>query len=225
MSFDPRMKLFVVIVVGIFTFILSESGLICITAAMALYMAVNAMTVKALKNCIVFALMFLLQKLLYAVGDETVAVFGLMTVFIMRFVPAVMAATVLGAVSPGEMIASLQKLRIPKMIIIPIAVGLRFLPSFWTEYGAVRDAARLRGVSLRFRNIITKPGRTLECVYVPILMRSLTISDSLAASAYTRGLDNPKRRTSLHESKIGAADIVVLVLVVALIGALLYLGI
>jgi energy-coupling factor transport system permease protein len=113
-------------------------------------------------------------------------------------------------------------MRMPKAVVIPIAVGLRFMPSFFVEYAAIRDAARLRGVSISPQNLLTKPALTLECAYVPILMRSLTISDALAASACTRGLDNPNQRSSLHTSKIGFQDIAAYAILAAFVAALVY---
>ena len=53
---------------------------------------------------------------------------GFMAFFAARFIPVAMAASALTASPPGELVAALQKMRMPKAVIIPLAVGLRFMP-------------------------------------------------------------------------------------------------
>ncbi|HOO27655.1 MAG TPA: energy-coupling factor transporter transmembrane component T [Lachnospiraceae bacterium] len=203
---DPRTKLFVVLFCGTFTFLADEKGLLLLFVMMLVYLSVQGMYKKALKFFPVFVLLFMLQHMITAYLTGAVAVLGFVVFIIVRFMPVFMAVSVLSAVAPGELIAALQKLRLPKAVIIPLAVGLRFMPSISREFLAIRDAMCLRGISPFSINALRHPVMTMECIFVPLLMRSMKISDELAASASARGIDNPGSRTCLRQLYFGIFD-------------------
>ena len=68
---------------------------------------------------------------------------------------------------------------------------------------------RLRGVELSARNLVLHPGRSLEYVLVPLIIRTIKIADDLAASAMTRGLDLVGARTTYRDVRIGASGALV----------------
>ena len=55
------------------------------------------------------------------------------------------------ATSPSLLIAGMNRLRVPQMVIIPLAVMLRFFPVIWEEQQAIRGAMRMRGLPGRGR--------------------------------------------------------------------------
>ncbi|NTW02203.1 MAG: energy-coupling factor transporter transmembrane protein EcfT, partial [Oscillochloris sp.] len=168
-----------------------------------------------------YGLQFLINTFVASLGH----IFGFMLYYFMRFIPLMMAAAALGTASPGELIAALQKMRLPKSVIIPLAVGLRYMPGIAQEYQAIQQAARLRGVSVSFFGFLRNPQLTLECALVPLLMRSLKIADELAASAVTRGIEYPSARSTLHPVQLRFADgIVAALMLAASIGILGFLA-
>ncbi len=203
---DPRTKLFVLALCGTLAFIISDAGLFALLGAMTAYLALQGMLRKALQYLLAFGILYSLQYVIYAYLPGAAVMFGFMAFFAARFIPVLMAASALSASPPGELVAALQKLRVPKAVVIPLAVGLRFMPCIAGEYAAIRDAMRLRGISLTPVNCLRNPLMTVECAFVPLLMRSLKISDELAASAATRGIDNPGRRTCLRQIRLSPAD-------------------
>lgn len=92
----------------------------------------------------------------------------------------------------SEFIAAMDSLHIPKKITVPISVMFRFFPTIKEEYGAIRDAMRLRDVG-SWRN----PIEMLEYRMVPLLTGLVSIGNELSASALTRGLNSPTRRTNM----------------------------
>ncbi len=204
--FDPRTKLFAVLLCGTLAFLVNETGLIVLLAAMSGYLLVQGMYKKVLRFLLGFGLLFGLQHIIYTYLASAAAIFGFIVFIAARFIPVLMAASVLSSAAPGELIAALQKLHIPKAVIIPLAVGLRFMPCIAGEFSAIRDAMRLHGLSLASLNTLAHPVITLEYILVPLLMRSMKISDELAASASARGIDNPGPRTSLRRLRFGPAD-------------------
>ncbi|ACV63436.1 cobalt transport protein [Desulfofarcimen acetoxidans DSM 771] len=207
---DPRTKLFVLILCGILAFIIGDAGLFVLIGAMTVYLLIQGMIKKALQYLLAFGILYGVQYIIHAYVPGAAVIFGFMAFFAARFIPVTMAASALSALPPGELIAALQKLRMPKTVVIPLAVGFRFMPCIAREFSAIRDAMRLRGISFASAKCIRNPTMTIECAFVPLLMRSLKISDELAASASARGIDNPGVRTCLRRIQLSLADGVVM---------------
>lgn len=94
--------------------------------------------------------------------------------------------------SVSEFVAAMDKLHITKKITVPVSVMFRFFPTIKEEYSAIRDAMRLRNIG-SWRN----PLEMLEYRMVPLLMGLVSIGNDLSASALTRGLNSPVRRTNM----------------------------
>lgn len=94
--------------------------------------------------------------------------------------------------SVSEFIAAMDSLHIPKKISVPVSSMFRFFPTIKEEYAAIRDAMYLRKIG-SWRN----PIEMLEYRMVPLLMELLSIGNDLSASALTRGLDAPGKRTNV----------------------------
>ncbi|MCW4018165.1 MAG: energy-coupling factor transporter transmembrane protein EcfT [Candidatus Bathyarchaeota archaeon] len=210
LHFDPRTKFFIVLLCGVFTFIVNQEGLFIFLALTSTYLLIQGMPKNAVKFTLAFALLYALQYAVYTYLSGIATIFGFILFFLARFIPVFMAASALSITPPGELIAALQKLHIPKAVIIPLAVGLRFTPCISQEFNTIRDAMHLRGIAISSFNTIAHPVMAMEYVLVPLLMRSMKISDELAASASARGIDNPGPRTCLRQIHFGLSDVTVL---------------
>ena len=114
----------------------------------------------------------------------------------------------------GEFMAAMDKLHVPKKISVPISSMFRFFPTIREEYVAIRDAMRLRRIG-SWRN----PIEMLEFRMVPLLMELVSIGNELSASAMTRGLNAPNKRTNVCPIGFHLQDVIVL----GICGALLVL--
>lgn len=120
-----------------------------------------------------------------------------------RFVPGlIMGYYLISTTRISELIAALEKIRLPQQIVIPFAVMMRFFPTVIEENAAIRDAMRMRGIRLGG----AKAGAMLEYRLVPMMMCTVKIGDELSTAALTRGLGNPAKRTSLCEIRLMATD-------------------
>ena len=145
----------------------------------------------------------------------------LLTFFMMirKVFPSVlMAAIVISTTRVDEFMAALGRLHAPRSLVIPLAVMLRYLPAVREDWRFIRDAMRMRGISPTPWGLVRAPSRTLECVYVPMLMSASNTADELSMAAVARGIENPLRPTCLTELRFRAADGVVLAVgVIALV--------
>lgn len=223
-EFDPRAQLLLLLAASIASIWTDRYSLLWIIGFMAAYLLIQGMHKHAVRFCILAAAFFLIQ------GWSAHFAHGLLTfvtffAFLgLRLLPVLMAASALGKTPAGKLIAALRTFRIPIGVLIALAVGARFLPVMRTEYEAIQLSARLRGLSVASPRNWLRPLRSFEYAIVPLLMRSLKISDELAASATTKGIDHPGRKTSLYPVAWQWRDVAVLTLFIAGLFALFNFG-
>ena len=82
----------------------------------------------------------------------------------------------------------------------------RYIPTVQDEFRSIKNTMKLRGIGLNVKNVVLHPIKTCEYAIVPLVIRSMTISDELAASAMTRGLDLESERTSYREVRLRLTD-------------------
>ena len=108
---------------------------------------------------------------------------------------SLMAYATVATTRVGEFMSALARLRAPRGLTIPLAVALRYAPAVREDWAFIRDAMRMRGISPGPVSLLASPGRTVDCVYVPLLMSAGRVSDELSMAAIARGIDNPVART------------------------------
>ena len=101
-----------------------------------------------------------------------------------------MAYFLIVSTSVSEFVTAMDRMHVPKSISVPMSVLFRFFPTIVEEYGHVRDAMRMREVGN-----LRQPMAMLEYRMVPFMTSIVSIGNDLAASALTRGLSAPVRRT------------------------------
>lgn len=103
-----------------------------------------------------------------------------------------MAYFLIVSTSVSEFVTAMDRMHVPKSISVPMSVLFRFFPTIVEEYGHVRDAMRMREVG-----DLRQPMAMLEYRMVPFMASIVSIGNDLAASALTRGLSAPVRRTNV----------------------------
>ena len=81
----------------------------------------------------------------------------------------------------------------PRTITIPMSVMFRLFPTIGAEWKSIRRAMGMRGISLGG----VRAGLLLEYQMVPMMTSSIRIGEELSASALTRGLGAPVKRTNI----------------------------
>ena len=133
---------------------------------------------------------------------------------ISRFLaPIVMGYCVMQSTTVSELIAAMECMHIPNLIMIPMSVMFRFFPTIAEENSSIQEAMRMRQVSG------TRPGlfKRLEYEMVPVMMSTVRIADELSQAALTKGLGNNKKRTHICEVGFRVRDYILLVLLSAVL--------
>lgn len=208
---DPRTKIFVMLV-------------ICAVATMVyqglyerlrpwylllpfLLLALDKRPFDALKFGMVYALTFFYDKWMFFLPESGAArnivrlIAGIIIVMLPFFT---MGNYIIRTTKVSEFIAAMQNMRISPKIVIPFAVLFRFFPTISEEYASIRDAMRMRGISMG-----SGPVAVLEYRLVPLMISLVKIGDDLSAAASTRGMSADGARTNHCNLYWSAWDIII----------------
>ena len=143
----------------------------------------NGIKKTALKNILFFAVFSLLIPNLDVIRNMNAILmifFMLFAVCRMFYLPFSAGSFFVKTSDVGSIISSMDKIKLPRTVSIPIAVIFRFFPSFREESHNIKLAMRVRGIT--FKNPISY----IEYVMVPLLVISSNISDDVAKAAETK---------------------------------------
>lgn len=209
---DPRTKLLALLVVNILAYgrgSLLAPGLAFVLVAVLL---VTVMTRSAWLKFVIGVpaiVAFGLYAPLY-LEHQVVLFVGMIGYWTGRFAVSVaMAYYVIKTTKVSEFVAAMRALKIPQVVVVPMTVMLRFIPTVVYELKAIVDAMRLRGVAGSGWSMLAHPLRTAEFIVVPLLATTTRISDDLAASGMLRGLARTGQRTSVVPIAFRPTDAVV----------------
>lgn len=209
MSPDPRTKLLILAVTGVSVF-LNESILIeCLFTVIPFFLLLQAKKISvALKSAVAFAALMAAQ--MWIVPELPVAAGGIVYMFVMyvrKLLPCFMLGSFLiRTTKVSAFLAAIGRLRLPKGFTVALTVTLRYFPTMAEEWGFIKDAMSLRGISVSPLGLLSYPVRTMEYVYVPMLVSASRISDEITQAAVTRGIDHMQERTCLQEVGFSAWD-------------------
>lgn len=221
-NLDPRVKLLLGVLVSSVVFLLhSQMADLLLFAGAGIMLVLHRMYRISLRFAVAYALLAGVATLLATTHIAIFVLFQSFIVILLKFFPIAMFALLLvQTIEVGDFITALGRLKFPAAITIGLAVTIRFIPSFYEEFGHIRNAMRLRGIESPFR----RPMRTLECYLVPLLMRCVKISEELSMAAMTKGMDGSRQRTSLSDIVFTAADGLAIVIGVGFLLMLFLMG-
>ena len=153
------------------------------------------------------------------------SIFQLFFLLVIRVYPIYMLAGILLAVTPmNELLAALEKMHVPKALLIPLMVIYRYIPTLIREIGYVRESHKMRGSSASLPGILRHPVKEAEDFLVPLLYRSEKISEELAAAAICKGLSVKRKRSCCTDVRLGWRDICYVAGMTAVAAALIYIN-
>lgn len=104
-----------------------------------------------------------------------------------------------------ELLYSLDRIRIPKSLSIPLMIVYRYVPTIFRELHYINENLKMRGLNFSLSNI-RQLIRTLENYLVPLLFRSEKISEELSAASLCKGLSIDRNRTCCTDVRFTKED-------------------
>ena len=191
--------------------------------------ALCALAAGAWRPCIAlsaaYGLIAAVMALAEGAGNATLVIAVVMLSYMAQkfVVLALLGISLSKLASMQDLLAALQAMGAPQAVLIPCMVVLRFFPTIRRDASHLMESLKTRRVLAGRGYALRHPALVCELLVVPLLMRSVRVSDELAASALVRGLGGETRPTMLHSLSFGVKDAVVTALTLASIGVLAWL--
>ena len=220
LGLDPRTHLASFLAVGVAAMLVTgllETALL--QAIAAAYLAANGRPKLAAKACASFAAVCGLSFLPLS------GLYGVLFVSVLHMVPPFTVGCALFTLSPSAIMCALDRWRVSQGVLVGVCMVFRFASILSFEVRSIVRGIRMRGIFPRVLDVVRHPALAYECIYTPLVMRSLRLSSELAASAELRGIEIGEGRTSVYHVGLSARDAACVFLVVASAAAVYALGV
>lgn len=88
----------------------------------------------------------------------------------------------------NRMLSALESMRLPFFLFLPMAVIIRFIPTFSNDIQQVWEALKIRGVRPSVGNFIRHPIMMMRLLVAPVIFRSLKTAEQLGIAAELKGI-------------------------------------
>lgn len=174
---------------------------------------VNGFKKESMKNIIIFGILFIIPNISFIAKFPSFIkmLFTLLFVLRMFYIPFAAGGFLIRTSDVGSIISSLDLLKIPESISIPIAVMFRFFPSFVEEKKNINMAMKIRGIKTK------NPIKYLEYVFIPLLVISSNIADDISKAAESKCIANPVKKTRYVKLSVRLIDFIYAFTVAAIV--------
>ena len=211
---DPRVKLLNALMVSTLAFSLpGRLASLPLLAAGALFALAVGRPGLAARFTVAWGALFALAQVVPLVLASIIYFLFLRAVVVVLAVGTMYATTEMAA-----LVTALRAMRLPRELVVAVAVMLRFIPSFQQDVQSIAQGMRTRAVGVTPLRLVRHPALVYEGFVVPLLMRALMTSSELAASAETRGISCPCPKTSYLVVAFTIRDLVACLALVAMYG-------
>lgn len=122
------------------------------------------------------------------------------------YLPICSGIILVGSSKVSELITFLRSIKVPKNIIIVLAVIFRFFPAMATDYKLIKNSLKLKGIGVSNFYYFCHPLKFIEYVFVPYVIISTNIANDLSISCLCRGIDNNSNATSIVKLSLKYQD-------------------
>ena len=216
LKLDIRVKILVLILANILMFKMMTLNLHLVIAVLfTLYLGVNS-NFRRMMNLFLIYMFFTVYEMYFShtVTLKVIDSFLLLTSLMYKTLYFPLCAGIALVSSSKELICFLRQIRLPKKVIIVLAVLFRFFPVLLTDYKLIRNSLKIKGIGVNRGYYLLHPIKFFEYVSVPYVIISTNIANELSVSCLCRGLDNENEPTSFVELKFKIQDYIFSILVI-----------
>lgn len=137
------------------------------------------------------------------------------------YFPICAGIVLVGSSKVSELISFLRTIRVPKSMIIVLAVIFRFFPVMLDDYSRIKNSLMMKGIGSSKFYYVKHPLQFMEYVFVPYVVISTNIANELSISCLCRGIDNENKATSIQILKFRTIDYL-FILLLAIISVIVF---
>lgn len=220
MKLDPRTKLFILALTGIITFLNESLEVELLLVALPLLLQCFAKRYRKMLNCtLTFVVLMMIQLFLVPkLPLLTGGVIYMFSMYIRKLIPCfILGDFLIATTQVSKFMAAVYKMKVPKNFAIALSITFRYFPVMSEEWGLIKEAMMFRGLNTSFTGMLRRPIKTMEYVYVPMLVSASKISDEITQAAITRGIDHICRRTCIETVEFSIQDVSVVLVYTAIV--------
>ena len=217
LKLDIRTKIFILIIANILMFkMMSISMHLVIALCFSIYLGISSNFKRMIRFFGIY-LFFTAYEVFFAhtVTLQVVDSFLLLTALMFKtlYFPLCAGMALVSSSKVSELICFLRSIRLPKKMIIVLAVLYRFFPVLLTDYKLIKNSLKMKGIGVSRGYYLLHPFQFFEYIFVPYVIISTNIANELSVSCLCRGIDNEEKPTSYIELKFNKIDYLVMVAV------------
>ncbi len=198
---DPRTKILLLISVNIFIFSNHRLSFEVITVAgLLMLLLFSGLFQEAVKFFIIYMALLIINYVLFPISPRIITMsLNIVIVTMRKLLPCWILGKLLIETTPIRLLMYvLGNLHIPRTVIIPLTISIRYFPAIKEEKQAISDAMMLQNVRGIFKKI--------EHIYVPLMIQASNTADELSQAITARGIENPKEKTCVISLKFRIQD-------------------
>ncbi|MDI3075876.1 hypothetical protein KLK89_14680 [Clostridioides difficile] len=197
---DIRVSIFIAFVSSVAILIYkNESTFIVAFVVAIVFILIQGQFKKALTFVSAFLILFLLSHLMIGITKlQTLWLFA--TIARHLFIPLSFLSGISDR-STGMILEVFHRLHLPKSFGISSIILMRFMPTIKYELNAIRGALKFRGIGVSLLSTFTHLPKNFYLTLIPLLIRTVRISDEITAAALTRGIELDNNIVSFSEVK------------------------
>ena len=210
LKLDIRTKIFILVVANILMFKMMTVNIhLLVALCFSIYLGISS-NIKRMSRFFGIYLFFTVYEVFFAhavtlhVIDSFLLLTGIM--FKTLYFPLCAGMALVSSSKVSELICFLRSIRLPKKMIIVLAVLYRFFPVLLTDYRLIKNSLKMKGIGVS-RGFF-------EYIFVPYVIISTNIANELSVSCLCRGIDNEEKPSSYIELKFNKIDYIVMTIVV-----------
>jgi len=119
--------------------------------------------------------------------------------------------------NPSEFAASLNKIGVSYSIAYSVSLALRYIPDIQREYHEISQAQQARGIEMSKKASVITRLKGAASILVPLILSSMEQIEVISNAMELRGFGKNKKRTWYRARNFKAADIICIVVCVALV--------
>ena len=170
--------------------------------------------------CMLIVYFSMIGIYLITIQDDNAKFIGLFLIVLAQSVPCLVLASVLVTkYNSAELLAALETVRIPRVMVVAVTITLKYIPTFAREFKLIKESMRLRGIDFTWR----RPIRSFKYFVVPQLFRCAALAEEVTAAGMVKGIDAPVRRSSFFEEKVRWSDAMIMaIFIIGLAGGFVW---
>lgn len=224
---DPRILIIQIIIISVLSFSFTNwTGILLLFIVMDILVWIFLNLRTSIGFLSFYAFTFILQQLLQKVHIPVISfVFPMFLMVVIRVTPIYMASVILVRKTlMNELMVALRKLHISMIILIPIAVIYRYIPTLRMDITYVHESLSMRDLNSSIGKILKNPMKSIEYFLIPLLFRSEKITEELCAATLCKGLSVNRERTCCTDVKLEAEDYLYLIMLLIIGFSLSYVN-